>query len=138
VFLGFEPKVFFIKDNAKSEGGKDQNCWLLLDCPKFSVLDPDPQFAWIHIHLAVLDPDPYRSADPDPGVWKLAKFTNKPVPEFIDPDFGMKTSVFVKNSPKRSFSYQFVPRDASINMFWTRSDWGVVFKYWNCIYLPNL
>jgi hypothetical protein len=32
-----------------------------------------------------------------------------PVPKFIYPDFGMKTRIFVKNSPKRSFSYQFCP-----------------------------
>jgi hypothetical protein len=56
-----------------------------------------------------------------------------PVPEFIDPDLGMKNSIFMKNSSKRSFSNQFVPRDTSISMLWTRSDWGVVFKYWNCV-----
>jgi hypothetical protein len=39
------------------------------------------------------------------------------VPEFIDPDLGMKTSIFVKNSPKRSVSFQFVARDAGISMF---------------------
>jgi ferredoxin-like protein FixX len=55
------------------------------------------------------------------------------VPEFIDHELGTKTSIFVKTSPKRSFSYQFVPRDASISMFWKRSDWGVVFKYRNCV-----
>jgi hypothetical protein len=40
------------------------------------------------------------------------------VPEFIDPDLGMKTSIFVKNSPKCSVSFQFVARDAGISMFW--------------------
>ncbi len=33
----------------------------------FSVVDPDPHGA----SLAVLDPDPYWSAYPDPGAWKL-------------------------------------------------------------------
>ncbi len=46
----------------------------------------------------------------------------KSVPEFIDPELDTKTSIFVKTSPKSSFSYQFVPRDASISMFWKRSD----------------
>ncbi len=53
------------------------------------------------------------------------------VPEFIDPVLGMKMIVFMKTSLKRSFSIQSVPRDAGISLFWMRSDWGVVFKYWN-------
>jgi hypothetical protein len=55
------------------------------------------------------------------------------LPEFIDTDLGMKTSIFVKTSPKRSFSYQFVPRAAGISIFWKRSDWEVIFKCWNCV-----
>ena len=55
------------------------------------------------------------------------------MPVCRDPELGTKTSIFVKTSPKRSFSYQFVPRDASISMFWKRSDGGVVFKYRNCV-----
>ncbi len=45
----------------------------------------------------------------------------------------MKMIVFVKTSTKRSFTIQSVPRDAGISLFWMRSDWGVVFKYWNCV-----
>jgi hypothetical protein len=55
------------------------------------------------------------------------------VPEFIDPVLGMKMIVFMKTSRKRSFSIQSVPRDAGISLFWMRSDWGVVFKYGNCV-----
>ena len=56
-----------------------------------------------------------------------------PVPEFIDPVLGMKMIVFAKISLKRSFSIQFVPRDPGLSLFWMRSDWGVIFKYWNCV-----
>ncbi len=56
-----------------------------------------------------------------------------PVPEFIDPVLGVKMIVFAKISPKRSFSIQSVPIDAGLGLFWTRSDWGVVFKYWSCV-----
>jgi hypothetical protein len=59
---------------------------------------------------------------------RLSLHELRSVPEFIDPDLGMKTSIFVKNSPKRSFSYQFLPRDALISMFWMRSDWGGGFQ----------
>ncbi len=55
------------------------------------------------------------------------------VPEFIDPVLSMKMIVFAKISLKRSFSIQFVPRDPGLSLFWMRSDWGVVFKYWNCV-----
>jgi hypothetical protein len=57
------------------------------------------------------------------------------VPEFIDPVLGMKTLVFAKTCAKRSFSIQSVPRDAGFSLFWMRSDWGVVFKYWDCVEL---
>ncbi len=43
------------------------------------------------------------------------------VPEFIDPVLGVKMIVFVKLSPKRSFSVQSVPRDAGPSLFWRRS-----------------
>ncbi len=55
------------------------------------------------------------------------------VPEFIDPVLGVKMIVFVKISPKCSYSIQSVPTDASLSLFWKRSDWGVVFKYSNCV-----
>ncbi len=57
----------------------------------------------------------------------------RPVPEFIDRVLGMKMIVLAKSSSKRSVSIQSVPRDIGISLFWTRSDWGVVFKYWNCV-----
>jgi hypothetical protein len=47
-----------------------------------------------------------------------------PVPEFIDPVLGMKTLVFAKTCPKRSFSIQSVPRDAGFSLFWMRLDLG--------------
>ncbi len=56
-----------------------------------------------------------------------------PVPEFIDPVLVVKMIVFAKISPKRSFSNQSVPIEAGLSLFWKRSDWGVVFKYWNCV-----
>jgi hypothetical protein len=56
-----------------------------------------------------------------------------PVPEFIDPVMGVKMIVFMETSPKRSFLIESVPRDAGVSLFWMRSDWGVVFKYWNCV-----
>jgi hypothetical protein len=49
------------------------------------------------------------------------------VPEFIDPVLGMKTLVFAKICPKRSFSIQSVPRDAGFSLYWMRSDLQVVF-----------
>ncbi len=55
------------------------------------------------------------------------------MPEFIDPVLGMKMIVFAKIRLKRSFSIQFVPRDPGLSLFRKRSDWGVVFKYWNCV-----
>jgi hypothetical protein len=42
------------------------------------------------------------------------------VPEFIDPVLGVKMVVYAKTSPKRTFSIQFVPRDASLSLFWMR------------------
>jgi hypothetical protein len=45
----------------------------------------------------------------------------------------MKTSIFVKTMPKRSFSYQFAPRDAGIACFGRDQIGGVVFKYCNCV-----
>jgi hypothetical protein len=54
-------------------------------------------------------------------------------PEFIDPVLGMKMIVFVKIRPKRWYSIQSVPRDAGFRLFWMRSDWWVVFEYWNCV-----
>jgi hypothetical protein len=44
------------------------------------------------------------------------------VPEFIDPVLGVKMIVFAKLSPKRSFSFQSVLRDAGLRLFWMRSD----------------
>ncbi len=58
---------------------------------------------------------------------------NSSVPKFIDPVLGMKMIVFVKISPKRSFSIQSVPRDAGLSLFWMRSYVWVVFKYWDCV-----
>ncbi len=58
---------------------------------------------------------------------------SNPVPEFIDPVLGVKMIVFVKISPKRSDSIESVPRDASLSLFWIRSDYGFVFKYWDCV-----
>jgi hypothetical protein len=55
------------------------------------------------------------------------------LPEFIDPVLGVNMIVFAKISPKRSFSIQSAPIDAGLGLFWTRSDWGVVFKYWSCV-----
>ncbi len=43
------------------------------------------------------------------------------MPEFIDPVLGMKTLVFAKICPKRSFSIQSVPIDAGFSLFWMRS-----------------
>jgi hypothetical protein len=59
--------------------------------------------------LFIPDPDPdfYPSRIPDP------------VPEFKDPVLGVKMIVFVKISPKPE-----VPRDASLSLFWMRSDLG--------------
>jgi hypothetical protein len=55
------------------------------------------------------------------------------VPVCRNPVLGMKTLVFAKTCAKRSFSIQSVPRDAGFSLFWMRSDWWVVFKYWNCV-----
>jgi hypothetical protein len=51
-------------------------------------------------------------------------YVSRTVPEFIDPVLGMKTLVFAKTCPKRSFSIQSVPRDAGFSLFWMRLDLG--------------
>jgi hypothetical protein len=80
--------------------------------------EPNPALRWVLFldsanYVVILDPNP--------------------VPEFIDPVLSMKMIVFTKISPKRSFSIQSVPRDAALSLFWMRSEWGLVFKYWNCV-----
>jgi hypothetical protein len=56
------------------------------------------------------------------------KYVLSPLPEFIDPVLAVKIIVFAKLSPKCSFSFQSVPRDTGLRLFWMRSDWGVSFQ----------
>jgi hypothetical protein len=46
-----------------------------------------------------------------------------PVPVCRDPVSGMKTSVFVKTSQKRSFSFQTVLRDLIFSLYWRDKFW---------------
>ncbi len=54
-------------------------------------------------------------------IWFGRLLFMSPVPEFIDPVLAVKMIVFAKLSPKRSFSFQSVPRDAGLRLFWMRS-----------------